>query len=145
MLRGWLRLRLRDRLPTMTSEPALTFTEKDRTELAMLADDYDAVPNAHDGRLIARAAAYIEQLESALAADGPAPAEEARAIEAHICLDCGTIYDHPTVCGLNGADSPTVPVRDAIQSREPAPAVREEARVEAAEQRLTLLKFEVPQ
>lgn len=46
----------------MTSEPALTFTEKDRTELAMLADDYDAVPNAHDGRLIARAAAYIEQL-----------------------------------------------------------------------------------
>lgn len=59
----------------------------------------------------------------------PAPAEEARAIEAHICLDCGTIYDHPTVCGLNGADSPTVPVRDAIQSREPAPAVREEARL----------------
>lgn len=48
------------------TEPAPKFTEEDREVLAALADNYDAVPNMHDGRLIARAAAYVEELEARL-------------------------------------------------------------------------------
>lgn len=37
-----------------------------------------------------------------------------RLISAHICMECGAIYDRPTVCEFNGAGCKTVPVDEAI-------------------------------
>ncbi|MGH2761405.1 MAG: hypothetical protein ACRDLD_02305 [Thermoleophilaceae bacterium] len=49
-------------------------------------------------------------------------------INAHICLECGAVWDRPTYCPLNGAYSSTVPADrvagDLLRAREGLRAIR---------------------
>lgn len=55
------------------TEPAPKFTEEDRERLQTWINGWTRIRADADAASLARALAYIEQLESALAADGPAP------------------------------------------------------------------------